>query len=83
MYDDQSGDSFGGLPYRIELVTPATRRPAPRVRRLWDDRGRPVIVISQRDDTLLVEPADAIKLARRLFHVARSGRVTYSRLFGL
>jgi hypothetical protein len=82
MHDDQSGDLFGGLQYLFERCAPATRRPAPRVRRLWDDQGRPVIMISQRDDTLLVAPADALKLARRLFHVARSGGAAHGRLFG-
>jgi len=41
------------------------------VRRLRSVDGRPLIMIAQRDDIVLVGPAEARKLARSLLRAAR------------
>lgn len=80
MYDDLSGEFFRSLRHLFEVCAPLVRRPAPRVRRIRDDRNRPLIMITQRDDLLLLEPREAIRLARRLLQVARDGRVAHTRI---
>ncbi len=78
MYDDQPDELYTTVRRLFLDCAPVARRPRPRVRFMYDERGKPLIMISQRDDTLLVEPAEAVKLARRLFHVARGARAAHS-----
>ncbi len=73
MCDDQPEPSHLGASLRrlLQTCSPLLARPAPAVRRLRSVDGRPLIMIAQRDDIVLVGPAEARKLARSLLRAAR------------
>ncbi|HZQ37119.1 MAG TPA: hypothetical protein VFD32_14400 [Dehalococcoidia bacterium] len=84
MHDDLSDDLLHNLRRLFIGCAPIPRRPRPRprVRCTQDEQGRPLIMIMQRDDTVLVEPGEAVKLARQLLHVARGAQATHGRAIG-
>ncbi|HLZ72585.1 MAG TPA: hypothetical protein VKV26_21980 [Dehalococcoidia bacterium] len=74
MCDDQpeASASLAGSRCRRHPISSATRpRPAPTLRRRRGADGQPLIVITQRDDVVLVHPLEARRLAQTLLRLAR------------